>query len=100
MSDLPSQDPVTAILIAVTEIRGSIRSALERLERHQFQLDAHSVTLTDHGERIVALESHQVADSANDSRMFTARSVLWTAIGVGVSLISTLMAIFLAIRGG
>jgi hypothetical protein len=100
MTEMPPPDPITAILVGVTEIKGSLHAALDRLERLERDQHQQSQVLTNHGERITALEATNTADDSNNSRLYTGRTVAWAALGVLISLVSTIVAIVLALKGG
>lgn len=95
----PQYDPITTILITVTEIRRDLAAALGRLEQHQTLLDRHSATLVNHGERLTGLEARNTADDGNTQRSYSGRTVLWGAMAALVSVVSTVVAIVLAVRG-
>lgn len=95
-----STDPITAILLAVTRIEGNLAGALDQLKRHDSTLDAHSSTLNEHGNRLVALETARAGDSDHERRSVSAKALFWTAAAALAAIIGLVITLFITAHGG
>lgn len=97
---MPSPDPITAILVSLTEMRGEVRSALSDLKRHDTD-----ITQLRHGhnelrDRVTVLETQHVADGQHEQHRYSGRAVFWTAAGVCIAAVALLVTIFINVHGG
>lgn len=85
-------DKVTAILVAVTEIRGDLKSALQEQGRHTTAIDKHDDQLGRFGERLTAVET----TVAGMPKKAVPPAAVWAALALAVASLAALIS-FLAI---
>ena len=85
-------DPLTSVLLIVTEIRGDVKSALTRLDKHETRIEELGRTVDQHGNRLSTLEALDQRDTQHEGRTLSAKTVGWTAGGVMTALAGIITA--------
>jgi hypothetical protein len=78
MSEPQATDP-TAVILARMEVK--LDNALSEQGRHATRLDKAERIQTEHGNRLVALETRAQAEDSHQGQKISSRAVLWTAVG-------------------
>lgn len=94
----PQPDTVTAILVAVTEMKADVRGLVDDLRRHDSEIQQLFSRTNDHGNRIVALETHNESNSVHQDRGLSHRILVWTAISAVFVAVAAIVALVVALR--
>ena len=87
-------DPITAILVAVTEIKGDVKSALLGLRRVDGTLLDHSRRIEGAEKDIVELKTRAHANDAHDNRAISAKAAAAAVASTIILLISVLITLW------
>lgn len=100
----PTPPPVdassTAILVAVTELRGEVRAALAVQATHATTIDRHDRLISEYGNRLSVLETARSGDDEHSRRLVSSRAVFWTAVAAIVAIVGLLVGLFISAHGG
>ena len=103
MSDqAPTTDPITTILVSITEMRGELRAALDVQQRHGTDITTLFASHNGLRDRVVALETRDQADDRNRASSRNYAAIVWSAIAAVASVAAIVLAVLLAVasKGG
>jgi hypothetical protein len=89
-----NHDPLTAILVGVTELKGDIKSALEQLKRHDELITQHSSQIAGHDNRITALETIGQTTDKHHEQSISSRAAFWGMVGSIVLAIGYILTLW------
>jgi hypothetical protein len=90
----------TAILVAVTELRGEVRAALAVQATHATTIDRHDSRLGKVENRLSVLETARAGDGEHEQRSVSNRAVFWTAVAAVVAIVGLVVTLFVMTHGG
>lgn len=90
-------DPITTILVSITEMRGELRAALADLQRHSTDITTLFSQHNSLRDRVVALETRDQADDRNRASSRNYAAIVWSAIAAIASVAAIVLAVLLAI---
>lgn len=93
-------DPITAILVAITEMRGELRAALADLRRHDGDIARHDRDIAALRDKVTTLEAVDRTEEAQRNHAVSARAVFWTAVGGVVAFAALLVTVLVMARHG
>jgi len=95
-----SPDPMTALLVAVTKIDGKLDTSLAVQALHSQGLTELRNTVSEHGQKIVALETARTTDGDHAQRLVSSRSAFWASVVALATVIGLVITLFISTHGG
>jgi len=100
----PAPQPIdassTAILIAVTELRGEVRSALAIQAAHATTIDRHDSRLGKVENRLSVLETARATDGDHLQRNVSNRAAFWASVVALATVVGLIITLFISTHGG
>jgi hypothetical protein len=90
----------TAILVAVTELRGEVRAALAVQATHATTIDRHDSRLGKVENRLSVLETAREGDGEHAQRTVSNRAVLVGAVTAMGTIVGLVVTLFVMTHGG
>jgi hypothetical protein len=90
----------TAILVAVTELRGEVRALLAVVATHATTIDRHDSRLGLVENRLSVLETARAGDADHENRIVTRRTAFWGSVIALATIVGLIITLFISSHGG
>jgi hypothetical protein len=94
-----AHDPLTAIVVMLTELKVEVRQSLTQLSKHDETISAMTERTDRLDSRVTVLETRQRTDDQHERRRVDGKAVFWGAIGA-IAMCATVLTAILSYRHG